>query len=443
MIPLSNKNLLVLYSPVSTYSGYGARGRDIAHALIQSKEPEFDVRFIACNWGSTPHGALDETNPKHKAILDRILPGGQLPKQPDVWIMHTVPNEMQRVGIHSNILITAGVETHLATVEFIEGCNRADLVLVSSNFAKEVLQRTSFEKINNQTKQRESIINLTAKIDVLFEGLDLSTYHKLEKSDFNLDYIEENFCFLSTGMWIGRELFHDRKNLATTIKIFLETFKNRKKSPGLILKTCGGAPSIIDREQILDRIDIIRKTVKATTLPNIYLIYGELTDAEMNDMYAHPKVKAFVLLGNEGFGRPYLEFSVHQKPIIASGYSGHLDFLHQDYNTFIGGNIQQIHPSVAIKGIIPAEGAWYYPNPNEASEALKNVYENYKDYLEKAKRQAYRSRTEFSLDKMTDKISSILTEHTPKMSIPITLKLPTLKPRPLKLEQNVEDLPVL
>jgi len=435
-----------MYSPVSTFSGYGSRGRDLAYSLIQCKEPEYDVRFISCNWGNCAHGALDENDPKHKMILDRILPGGQMPKQPDVWIMHTVPNEMQRVGIHFNILITAGVETHLAGVEFIEGCNRADLVLVSSKFTKEVLERSTFEKINNQTKQREAIIKLEKKIDVLFEGVDTNVYHYLPQTSTStmlidqtfdgLDEIQEDFCFLLTGMFIGSELYHDRKNIATTIKIFLETFKNKKKAPALILKTTGGSPSIIDREQLLDRIDIIRKSVKAQTLPNIYLVYGELTDAEMNAMYNHPKVKAFVLLGNEGFGRPYLEFSISKKPIICSNYSGHTDFLNPEWTYYVGGELRQIHPSVVVKSIIPAEGAWYYPDINEAANALKNVYEHYVSYLEGAKRQAYRSKTEFSLDKMTEKLGLILNEHLPKMSIPITLKLPPLKPRPQKVETN-------
>src|SRR3954469_16461031 len=117
MLPLSNKPLLVLYSPVDTYSGYGSRGRDLAYSLIKAKEPEFDVRIISCNWGNCSHGALDKDNPKYQIVSERIIPGGQLPKQPEVWIMHSVPNEMQRVGSQFNILITAGVETHIAGVE--------------------------------------------------------------------------------------------------------------------------------------------------------------------------------------------------------------------------------------------------------------------------------------------------------------------------------------
>ena len=37
--------------------------------------------------------------------------------------------------------------------------------------------------------------------------------------------------------------------------VFLETFKNQEKQPGLILKTNGATFSVIDREEILDKID--------------------------------------------------------------------------------------------------------------------------------------------------------------------------------------------
>ena len=49
---------------------------------------------------------------------------------------------------------------------------------------------------------------------------------------------------------------------------------------------------------------------------------------EMNSIYNHSKVKAMVsLTKGEGFGRPLLEFSLSQKPLIVSGWSGHMDFL--------------------------------------------------------------------------------------------------------------------
>ena len=74
----------------------------------------------------------------------------------------------------------------------------------------------------------------------------------------------------------------------------------------------------------------------------IYLLFiyymVNLLDKEMNEIYNHPKVKAMVsFTKGEGFGRPLLEFSLIDKPIIASGWSGHLDFLHKDHVALCGG----------------------------------------------------------------------------------------------------------
>ena len=71
---------------------------------------------------------------------------------------------------------------------------------------------------------------------------------------------------------------------------------------GLIMKTSGAGFSVIDREDILKKIRN-KKTVKCKkTLPSVYLLHGDFTDDEMNELYNHPKVKAHVnITHGEGF----------------------------------------------------------------------------------------------------------------------------------------------
>ena len=48
--------------------------------------------------------------------------------------------------------------------------------------------------------------------------------------------------------------------------------------------------------------------MRGDKLPNVYLLHGDLTDEEMNQLYNHPKVKAHLTFTHgEGFGRPLLE----------------------------------------------------------------------------------------------------------------------------------------
>ena len=231
----------------------------------------------------------------------------------------------------------------------------------------------------------------------------------------------------------------DRKNIGYTIKAFLETFKNKKKAPGLILKVqAGSGTSIMDREVLLDKIDAIRKTVKGT-LPNIYLLHGEMAEAEMNELYNHAKVKAMVThTKGEGFGRPLLEFSLVNKPIIASNWSGHVDFLSPEFTKLVGGSLTNVHPSAAVEKMILLESQWFTPSDVEVGTAFKDVFEDYKDWKQKAKRQGFKSRTEFSYEKMRDTLNNLLTQCIPEFPKQVELKLPQLKKIELPKLKKIE-----
>jgi hypothetical protein len=417
------KPLFVISCPIDTFSGYGARSRDIVKALL--KTDKYDIKIIPQRWGITPFGFLKEDNPEHKQIMDCILKQPGLNKQPDVWMQITVPNEFQPVG-KFNIGVTAGIETDLCAPQWIEGLNRMNLNLVSSNHAKQVFERSTFEKRNQQTQQVEAIIKLEKPIEVLFEGADVEIYKKLDKvtSLPELNKIPEKFAFLFVGHWLQGEFSQDRKNVGGMIKTFLETFADKKDKPALILKTQSATPSVMDRAEVLEKINNIQKMVKGD-LPNIYLLHGEFTDEEMNELYNHPKVKAHVsFTRGEGFGRPLLEATISQKPLIVSNWSGHLDFLNLEWIVPLSGMVDQIHPSAVVQDMLIPEGRWFTADYKLASKKLKDVFENYKNYLDGAKRQSYRSRTEFSLEKMGEKLESLIGDKIPKQ---IELKLPSLK----------------
>jgi glycosyltransferase involved in cell wall biosynthesis len=423
------KPLLVISCPIETMSGYGARARDIVRALL--KHDKYDIKIISQRWGNTAWNALDPNKLEDKQLLDLIWRQPQLHKQTDIWIQITIPNEFQPVGKY-NIGITAGIETTVCDPSWIEGINRVDLTLVSSNHAKKVFIENSFEKIDKNTNQKVGEIKVNKPIEVLFEGADLNKYFAIDDNDLeetdlitSLDEIEEDFCFLFVGHWLQGSIGEDRKNVGYMVKAFLEMFKNKKGSkPALILKTSQVTNSIMDREEVLKKIDAIRQTVKGD-LPNIYLLHGDLEDKDMNDLYNHGKVKAMVsLTKGEGFGRPLLEFSLSKKPVIASNWSGHLDFLHPDYNVLVGGQLTNVHQSAQSQNMILGEAKWFTPDDASVGEAFKNVYSDYKKYIELAKRQTHYAKNNFSFDKMAELLDNILESKVPKQ---VELKLPKLK----------------
>ena len=421
-----NKPFVVISCPLDTYSGYGSRARDIVRALVNSEK--YDVKVLSQRWGSTPFGFLKEDNPEDKKLLDCILPP-PLQRQPDVWIQITVPNEFQKIGKFS-IGITAGIETDVCTHQFIEGCNRMDLILASSNHTKNILAKTVYDKKNKEGKT-EGTVKLETPVEVLFEGVDLEKYfhippNKLPKTELvnSLNEINEQFSFLFVGHWLKGVIGEDRKNVGLLIKTFLETFRNKSKQPALVLKTMSGPACLMDRDEILKKIDAIRKGVTGK-LPNIYFLHGEVDDSDMNHLYNHPKIKAMIsLTKGEGFGRPLLEFTQSKKPVISTNFSGHLDFLDKEFASLIPGELKPVHESAVQEGLIIKESKWFAPDIDFIQLLLKDYFSSYKAYEVKGKQLGYRCKTKFSFDQMSENLIEIIDKNAPKK---VEIKLPNIK----------------
>ena len=334
------KPLCVVSCPIDTFSGYGARSRDFVKGLIKSKGEEWDIKILPQRWGDCPWNFLPQDDP----LRQRFTPN--LKERPDIWIQITVPNEFQSIG-KFNIGISAGIETTIYPGDFIEGSNRMDLNLVSSEHSKQVALATVFEKRDDKNNVVGQV-KIEKPIEVLFEGLDLDKYYKNPQNSGILKDIKEDFCFLYTGHWLRGNLGEDRKNTALLVKTFLETFKGPgKKKPALVMKTNHVNYSLLDREEILKRINRIKDNF-TDNLPNIYIIHGEMTDDEMNQLNNDNKVKAFVsFTKGEGYGRPLAEAAITGKPVITTNWSGHIDFIRPEYNVLIGGELKNVHESSA------------------------------------------------------------------------------------------------
>ena len=425
------KPICVVSCPIDTFSGYGARSRDFVKSLIQSKDKEWDIKIIPQRWGDCPWNFLSEDDPLRKRFIT------QLNKQPEIWIQITVPNEFQRVG-QFNIGVSAGIETNIYPAEFIEGSNRMDLNLVSSNHSKQVALQTTFDKKDNNTQQVTKSIKLEKPIEVLFEGLDLNKYYKNPLKSNILEDVLEDFCFLYTGHWLPGNFGEDRKDVATLIQTFLKTFNGpSSKKPALILKTNIVSYSLLDREEIIKRINNIRKNTPGK-LPNIYLLHGELTDEEMNKLNNDPKIKSFIsFTKGEGYGRPLAEAAITGKPVITTNWSGHTDFLNPDYSILIGGELEQVGKSTANNFLL-RESKWFSINTDIASRAMKDVFKHYKKYFSISRKSTQYLKDNFSFDKMTEKLNLFLpkVEPTPAMQ---QLKLPKLK----KIGEDKSKLPKL
>ena len=427
------KNTFVVSCPIDTYSGYGARSRDFVKSLIQLDK--YDVKILSQRWGNTTKGFI-ENNKKEWGFLEKlIIPG--LQEKPDYWCMITVPNEFQSVGKY-NIGLTAGIETTNCDIEWVKGCNRMDLILTSSEHSKGTFINSKFQNSEN----KDDIIEIKKPIEVLFEGGNLDIYKIIKKFTnkdlYNqIDSINEDFAYLNVGHWMQGNFSHDRKNIAFTIKSFYETFKNKENPPALILKTCRVNSSIGDKEVIQRKISDIRDSIDGKILPSVYLLHGEFTDNEMNEIYNHPKIKAMVsFTKGEGFGRPLLEFSLIDKPIIASGWSGHLDFLHKDHTALCGGKVNEIDKSAQVKGMLIEGSRWFDIDHNYVNHFYNDIFNNYDNWLNKSKDQGKVSRKEFCFDKMVERLKELIDKNIPELPKKMELKLPGMDKIKMPKKEN-------
>jgi len=424
------KKLMLICAPVTSRSGYGDHARDLTLSFI--KHDKYDVKIIDVPWGNCPRNALDKNNTSDNDILCRILKEPRMDSQPDVYVDIRIPNEFQQYG-KVNIGVTAGIETTSVSSAWIEGCNKMDLIIVPSEHSKEGFVKALYEKMQtlpDGQQQKVGELKLEKPIEVLFEGADEDIYKPIKNVSLNLvDDIKEDFCFLHVGMWGNGGFGEDRKDISKMIKVFYESFANKKKQPALVLKTNGATFSILDREECLKKINEIKSMFpKDWKLPNVYLLHGSLSTEEMNKLYNHPKVKSFVSFTHgEGFGRPLLEATMTGLPVIASGWSGQMDFLSQTDSILIGGELKQVPKSQVWKDIIIPESQWFNVNEQQAYKAMNYCFEKYNEVKEKSLNLMKKNRDKFTLNKMTEKLDEIVSPFIDKIPTQVGIQLPKLK----------------
>jgi glycosyltransferase involved in cell wall biosynthesis len=417
-----NKPTLVFQGPIFTRSGYGDHCRDLMKSL--RKMDKFDIKIIPLRWGNTPQNQVSDQEEFGRWMLERVIP--QIGEQPDVFMQVSVANEFEAKG-KFNIGVTAGVETTLAPKEFIDGSNKMDLIIVPSNFTKSNLAGTVYQQKDQATGQIVGEYKLTKPVEVLFEGVDVNVFGK--GGEDILSNVKEDFNFLIVGHWLKGSLGNDRKDIGMAIKTIATVFQYlpKEKRPGIIVKTSHAGFSVMDREITLQKIEGVLEQF-GENVPSVYLIHGDLEEKDMAALYHHPKVKAMVSFAKgEGYGRPMAEFTLTGKPIIASGWSGQLDFLPKEHSVLLEGQLTPVDESAADQFILK-EAQWFTVNYSNAANKIYDVYNKYNDYLKQSAGLKENTLKNFTLDKMHEKFTEIVDTYVKEQPKLVPFQIPKLNP---------------
>ena len=354
---------IILKAPVLTRSGYGEQSR-FALRSLRSREDLFDIYIQPLQWGQT---SWTNDNTEERRWIDQTIEKTigyvQQQGQFDISLQVTIPNEWEGIA-PTNIGYTAGIETTQVAYPWIETGNQMDKIIVVSSHSKNIYKNTEYTAQEANTGQKVHIRLATPTHVVNYPA---KTYENLP--NLNLE-LENDFNFLTVAQ------FGPRKNLLNTIKWFVEEFQNEEV--GLIVKSNIAKNSVMDRENLYDNMKNFLSGFPDKKC-KVYLLHGDMTDEEVHALYIHPQVKALVALPHgEGFGLPIFEAAYSGLPIIATAWSGQLDFLvdkkgkEQFYG--VAYDLQQVQDEVVWDGVIIKESMWAYPREQSAKEHMRNCY---------------------------------------------------------------------
>jgi hypothetical protein len=298
------------------------------------------------------------------------------------------------------------------------------LIIVPSHFTKQNLGGTVYQQKDQATGQIVGEIKVDKPIEVLLEGVDTEIFSKGSGKDV-LSNVKEDFNFLIVGHWLKGSLGQDRKDIGMAIKTFATVFQYlpKDKRPGLIVKTSHAGFSVIDREATREKLEGVLKPL-GDKCPSVYLLHGDMEESDMSNLYHHPKVKAMISFAKgEGYGRPMAEFTLTGKPILASGWSGQMDFLPPEHSVLLEGSLTAVDESAADQFCMK-EAQWFTVNYSNAANKIYDVYNKYDSYLEKSKGLRENTLKNFTLDNMHDKFTHLMDTYVRKAPQIVPFNIP-------------------
>jgi len=357
------KTKVYLVGPMLTRSGYGEQARFAMRAL-RSREDLFDIYMQPLHWGQTSwipfydeeKAWVDQTIEKTIGYLQQ---GGEF----DVSVQVTIPNEWKKIT-PINVGYTAGIESTKVSHEWIQAVNQMDKVIVVSSHSKQVFENTTYTGIDEATRQE---VKLACQTDIEVVNYPVKKYDKIEPLELD---VAPNINFLSVAQW------GPRKNVTNMIKWFVEEFHDEEV--GFIIKTNQSKNSLMDREFCEGQLKAHLKPYPERKC-SVYMVHGDMTDEEMHALYTNEKVSAFVGIPHgEGFGLPFFESAYSGLPVVATGWSGQLDFLvdekHQEHFYNVSFDIRPIQDESVWENILIRESGWAYAREDSYKEQLRQCY---------------------------------------------------------------------
>lgn len=151
-----------------------------------------------------------------------------------------------------------------------------------------------------------------------------------------------------------------RKNPFAVIEAFKKAFPQNDPTVGLVIK-------INNASHFLNEVNLLKQNIIGFN--NIFLIDKVLSRKEVNGlMYVTDSLVS--LHRSEGFGLPLAEAMYLGKPVIATNWSGNIDFMNKNNSCLVDFTIKNIEGNY---GPYSANQQWAEPDINHASSIMKKI----------------------------------------------------------------------
>ncbi len=171
--------------------------------------------------------------------------------------------------------------------------------------------------------------------------------------------IPDGFCFLFTFDYLS---VFERKNPIAVVEAFSRAFDSGS-GPNLVIKCMNAEHDAANHERLL-------AAVKARS--DIRVVDNYMTPNDKNALTA--TCDCYVSLHrSEGFGLTMAEAMYLGKPVIATGYSGNLDFMTAENSLLVDYGLVPIGAGAPP---YPPDGEWAEPSVEHAAELMRLVYDD-------------------------------------------------------------------
>ena len=142
----------------------------------------------------------------------------------------------------------------------------------------------------------------------------------------------------------------------------------------------------IDRENTLRLLRKVISEVKQGPYPKFYLSHGLMTNDEVSAFYRSKEINALVsFTRGEGYGLPLLEAAASGLPVLATNWSGHMDFLRNIKFSSFDYDLVNVHKSRIDNAVFIDGSRWAQPKESDVKKRLSKIRNSYSIPAEWAK----------------------------------------------------------